>query len=145
MKFTISKKCQYFGIPLLFGSDYNSLHNSDAKNFTAKEIPMMIGELISQPTNTIIVVMSNDEETATEFWKDLITENVSNVYIMDGGINKWLDTFATEFEGEFCGQIKTASNVELRYEFSAALGSGCPAAYPEIDHYNDIEFSPKIK
>ena len=125
--------------------DYNLFHLSDAKNVIPMEIPGMIDTLISQPANTVIVVMSNDEAAATETWKALIAESVPNVYILDGGINNWLDTFATNFEDEFCGQAKTASNDELRYEFSAALGSGCPAAYPQIEHYEDLEYIPKIK
>ena len=125
--------------------DYNLFHLSDAKNVSPLEIPEMIDTLISQPANTVFVVMSNDEATATEVWKVLVAESVPNVYILDGGINNWLDTFATEFEGEFCGQVKVASNDELRYDFSAALGSGCPAAYPKIEHYEHLEYIPKIK
>jgi rhodanese-related sulfurtransferase len=125
--------------------DYNIFHIADAENVTSLEIPDMIDTLISQPANTVFVVMSNDETAATETWKVLVAESVPNVYILDGGINNWLDNFATEFEEEFCGQLKSANNDELRYEFTAALGSDCPAAYPELDHYEDLEYTPKIK
>jgi rhodanese-related sulfurtransferase len=125
--------------------DYNLFHLSDAENVTPMEIPDIIDSLISQPANTVFIVMSNDEAAATETWKVLVAESVPNVYILDGGINNWLDTFATDFESKFCGQVKIAGNDELRYEFSAALGSGCPAAFPEIDHYENLEYIPKIK
>jgi hypothetical protein len=125
--------------------DYNLFHLADAENVQHDEIPEMIDSLIVEPANTVFVVMSNDEAAATETWKVLVSESVPNVYILDGGINHWLDTFATEFEGEFCGELKVASNDELRYDFTAALGSGCPAAYPNLEHYENLEYTPKIK
>jgi len=125
--------------------DYNLFHLADAENVEPLKISEMIDTLISQPANTVFVVMSNDETSATETWRVLVAESVPNVYILDGGINNWLDTFATEFESEFCGQVKTAGNDDLRYDFTAALGSGCPAAFPAIEHYEDLEFVPKIK
>jgi hypothetical protein len=75
----------------------------------------------------------------------MVAEAVPNVYILDGGINLWLDIFHTEWEDEFCAQNKEAGEDELRYEFEAALGSGCPAAFPNLEHYEDLEYIPKIK
>ena len=34
---------------------------------------------------------------------------------------------------------------ELRYNFDMALGASCPAAFPDIEDYEEIEFIPKIK
>ena len=120
-------------------------HIMDAQHITSDEVLSRIDEFIAEPANTVFVVMSNDESIATETWKAMVAESVHNVYILEGGINNWLDTFATDFEDDFCGEVKTASNEELRYNFSAALGSSCPAAYPELDHYEDVEYVPKIK
>jgi rhodanese-related sulfurtransferase len=125
--------------------DYNLFHLADAINMELADIPEMIDDLIAEPANTVYVVMSNDETAATDAWKVLVAESVPNVYILEGGINNWLDTFATEFEDAFCGQVKVASNDELRYDFTSALGSGCPAAYPKIEHYEHLEYMPKIK
>ena len=126
-------------------ADYNMFHILDAEHVSSEDIKNRIDEFIALPANTIFVVMSNDETSATEAWKALIAESVPNVYILGGGINHWLDTFATDFEEDFCAGVKVASNDELRYDFSSALGSACPAAYPDIDHYEDMEFIPKIK
>jgi len=89
--------------------------------------------------------MSNDETAATEAWKTMVAESVPNVYILEGGINGWLDVFAGTFEGEYCGGGKPkAGDDELRYEFTAALGAGCPAAYPDHEKF-DLEYESKIK
>jgi hypothetical protein len=90
------------------------------------------------------MVMSNDEQDATEVWKMMTAQAVPNVYILSGGINNWLDPFATPYEEGFYGDIKTADVEELHYEFEAALGSNCPAAYPDHDKY-ELEYEKKIK
>ncbi len=126
-------------------SDFNMFHLLDAEHVTPTAIPEMIDEYIQEPANTVFAVMSNDEAAATEVWKTMVAESVPNVYILAGGINGWLDIFAGEFEGQYCaGQIPSAGDDELRYEFTAALGSGCPAAYPDYEHF-ELEYENKIK
>ncbi len=125
-------------------ADYNLFHILDAENILPDEIPIHIDEFISQPANTVFVVMSNDESIATEVWKVLTAQAVPNVYILSGGINNWLDTFATPYEEDYCGDRTLANEEELRYEFNAALGSNCPAAYPDHDEY-ELEYEKKIK
>jgi rhodanese-related sulfurtransferase len=125
-------------------SDYNLFHLLDAENIMPGEIPAEIDGFIAQPANTVFVVMSNDETTATEVWKAMTAQAVPNVYILSGGINNWLDTFATTYEEDFCGKITAAGDEELRYEFNAALGSNCPAAYPNHEQY-ELEYEKKIK
>lgn len=125
-------------------ADFNLFHLLDAENIAPVEIPSRVDEFIAQPANTIFVVMSNDETTATEVWKTLTAEAVPNVYILSGGINNWLDTFTTEFEESFCGESIDAEDEELQYEFDAALGSNCPAAYPDHEQY-ELEYEKKIQ
>jgi len=125
-------------------ADYNLFHLLDAENITPAEIPDTIDGFIAMPANTVFVVMSNDEVTSTEVWKTLTAQAVPNVYILSGGINKWLDTFATPYEEGVCGDTMEAGVEEMHYEFDAALGSNCPAAYPDHDEYH-LEYEKKIK
>ena len=125
-------------------ADYNLFHLLDAVHIPPEDIPAAIHDLIAMPANTVFVVMSNDETTATEEWKTLTAQAVPNVYILSGGINNWLDTFTTEYEENYCGHIIEAADERLHYEFDAALGSNCPAAYPDHDLY-DFEYEEKIK
>jgi rhodanese-related sulfurtransferase len=125
-------------------ADYNLFHLLDSENILPSEIPDQIDDFIAMPANTVFVVMSNDELTATDVWKTLTAQAVPNVYILSGGINNWLDTFATPYEEDFCGEIGDAGVEELRYEFDAALGSNCPAAYPDHDKY-ELEYEKKIE
>lgn len=125
-------------------ADYNLFHLLDAEHMPPSDIPDAINDLIAMPANTVFVVMSNDETNATEVWKMLTAQAVPNVYILSGGINNWLDTFSTDFEEGYCGESKAAEDEELHYEFEAALGSNCPAAYPDHDNYQ-FEYEEKIK
>jgi rhodanese-related sulfurtransferase len=124
--------------------DYNMFHILDAEHVVPEQIPEKVDEFIQEPANTVFVVMSNDEAAATEVWKTMVAEAVPNVYILEGGINGWLDTFAGEFEEDFCAGKQEAGDDELRYEFTAALGSGCPAAYPNAEHF-ELVYEEKIK
>ena len=127
-------------------SDYNLFHILNSRNIRIDEMPEYISEFHLEPANTLFVVVSNDETDATEAWKYLVAESIPNTYILEGGINNWLATFATEFEEEFCAGTKDdAEDEELRFEFTAALGASCPAAYPEPEHFEHLEYEPKIK
>ena len=59
-------------------------------------LPDLVAELRLAPANTVVVVMSNDEDAATDLWRELLAQSVANVYILDGGINQWIATFAAE-------------------------------------------------
>jgi rhodanese-related sulfurtransferase len=125
--------------------DYNLFHILDSDHMPLDEIPGMIDGFHLEPANTVFVVMSNDDTAATEVWKFMVAESVPNVYILNGGINNWLDTFAGEFEGDFCaGKKPAAVEDELNYDFTAALGAGCPAAYPDVEEF-EVEYEAKIK
>ena len=123
-------------------AEYNLFHIEDAILAPVETIPGQVDALLQEPANTIIVVMSNDEERATQAWKTLVAESVPNVYILDGGINRWLDTFAAQ-DGSL-QRISAAAADSLRYAFPAALGARYPAATPDPHEY-ELEYTPKIK
>ena len=127
-------------------SDFNLFHILGSDNIRIDEMSEYITEFHLKPANTLFVLVSNDETDATKAWKYLVAESVPNVYILEGGINNWLSTFSTEFEEEFCaGEKESVADEELRFQFTSALGSSCPAAYPEPEHYEHLEYDPKIK
>ena len=126
-------------------ADYNIFHLLDAEHIPLGEISNHIHDFIALPSNTVFVVMSNDETAATEAWKSLIAESVPNVYILDGGINNWLSYYGTPYEEDFCaGEKENFADDELRYDFTIALGAGCPAAFPNPEEF-EYEFEPKIQ
>lgn len=124
-------------------ADYNLFHLLDAWHVPADEVIAAAPELLEEPANTVIVVMSNDEAAATQAWQQLKAESVPSVYILEGGINGWLATFADDtFKAD--SALTAHGEDELAYMFAAALGSRYPFANPVPENY-ELLFTPKVK
>jgi rhodanese-related sulfurtransferase len=124
-------------------AEYNLFHILDAEHVEPAALDGLIAELHAAPDNTVFVVMSNDEGAATDVWKTLVAEALPNVYILEGGVNNWLDTFAAE-EFKAAYRLSAVPAGELGYRFDAALGSRYPAAEP-IPSAFFLEYTPKVK
>ncbi len=124
-------------------ADYNLFHLAGAQRVTLAALPDRIPALLLEPANTIFVTLSNDETAATEAWKRLTAESVPNAYILAGGVNGWLDTFAGA-DPKLRKSTAAAANDGLRYEFALALGAQSPAATPD-PHKFTVEYTPKIQ
>jgi hypothetical protein len=123
-------------------ADHNLFHLADARHVPLSEVEDVIPSLHLEPPSTVFVMMSNDEAAATEARKILVAESVLNVYILGGGINGWLETFAQE--DPRIQPLETAGQDELRFTFEAALGGAFPASDPN-PHEHEFDFEPKIK
>lgn len=123
--------------------DYNLFHIEDARQVPPDQVVDEAQGLIALPGNTVTVVMSNDEAAATEAWKKLRAESVPNVYILEGGVNNWIRTFADQ---DFVRDrlIPKHPLDRLAYRFDYATGARHPAAEPN-PHAFDLKFEPKIK
>jgi len=135
-------------------SDFNLFHIIEAQHVSLSEIEEKAeNEYLQAPGNTLFVVMSNDEQAATEAWKLMRAQSIENVYILEKGINGWLDTFndlvleTDPLAGNtpIPMQEQLAADDELmHYRFEAALGSNYAVADPVI-HNHEFEFTPKVK
>ena len=125
-------------------ADYNLFHIYGARNVQVKQIRSIVPGLLTEPAaNTVYVVMSNDETAATQAWKTLISESVSNVYILEGGINNWLNTFASS-DPAITPTPTPPGDDRLSFRFTAALGGRYSASHPDPLVYK-LEYTPKIK
>ena len=125
-------------------ADYNLFHLRGAQNLPLASLAAAVPELLLEPAaNTVYVLMSNDEIAATQAWKQLSAESVPNVYILEGGINKWIKTFAGE-DPEITPTATPPGQDRLIYNFPAALGDRYTAADPS-PHEFELEYEPKIK
>ena len=78
-------------------SDYNLYHVEGAVNVPAERVDEVIPLLLSEPpTNSVFILMSNDETAAVDTWKTLVASAVPNVYILEGGVNNWIAFFGEE-------------------------------------------------
>ncbi len=124
-------------------SDFNAFHLRDARNVPFERLLDERSVLQNQPDNTVFILMSNDETLATEAWKVLTAENVQNLYILAGGINAWIETFAEE-DFLAASRIANRQDEQLGFFFPAALGSRHPFAAPNPANYT-FEFTKKVE
>ncbi len=124
-------------------TDFNLFHTIDAVHVPLDEVLDYASIALAEPPNTLFVVSSNDETSATEAWRILMAESVPNVYVLEGGMNNWLDTFSgTEFQSEF--RLVDYIPDTLAYQFDAVLGSRYPASNPNPDVFTG-EYSPVVE
>ncbi len=129
--------------------DFNLFHILDSRRVELETLARggLTKELLDEPPNAVVILVSNDELHATEAWKMLTGEGIMNLYILEGGINRWLDLFAVE--GACPGGCRPAGvpveEGELAWRFDAALGSQPPIANPDLFVDKAFDFTPKVK
>ena len=125
-------------------ADYNLFHIHGAQNVPLDRISSLVPGLLAEPSsNTVVVVLSNDEAAAAEAWKILVAEAVPNVYILEGGLNNWISIFGKDETGIHAMSASPGDD-RLKYIFDAALGDRYEAADPS-PHEWDLEYTPKSK
>lgn len=124
-------------------SDYNLFHVLDAIHVPMDEVLSYADTMISAPENTVFFLMSNDEAQATEAWKILIAESVPNLYVVEGGVNHWIETFSDKtFVDAY--QLPQHADDALAYSFASALGARYPASDPNPDVF-ELEYTEKVE
>jgi rhodanese-related sulfurtransferase len=126
-------------------TDYNYFHVIDAIHVPLADLEGAVPDLQAQPDNTVFIVMSNDEEAATEAWRALVSYSVPNVYILGGGVNTWIETFNTGEPTIQPTPAVTAGKDTLHYSFAAALGSRYQAAEPDPHKFDELEYEPHVE
>ncbi len=124
-------------------SDYNLYHIADSISAPLESLAGRVPELLAEPPgNTVIVTISNDESAAVAAWKLLVASGVPNVYVLEGGINRWIAFFGKE--DSLLQPLDHAGDDELGYAFKAALGSRYPSCAPDPIAHEHLEFDPRI-
>lgn len=124
-------------------SDYNLYHIADAVHLPLERLVEAIPDLLAEPpANTVFITMSNDETAAVRAWKTLVASGVQNVYILEGGINRWIAFFGKDETALL--PLATAGDDELRHVFPAALGNRYASCSPSPIEHEKLEFPARI-
>jgi len=121
---------------------YNQFHLRGAVHVPLDSVQEKAREFQFELANTVFVAMSNDEVAATEAWKILKAESVPNIYILEGGINAWLETYAGESLSDE-DRVSPRQPDQLAFKFDAATGSRHQAAEPNPE-FLDLSYEPKV-
>ncbi|MCB1142962.1 MAG: YeeE/YedE family protein [Leptospiraceae bacterium] len=127
--------------------DFNLFHLRDSFRVTEANLndPHFVDTLLSNNSETVYVLLSNEEAIATEAWKILRAQGVINLYILEGGMNNWLEFFPLPEEVAI-KKVQSAPE-SLHYQFFRAVGAQISASHPEESHGEEhaIEFTKKVK
>jgi len=133
-----------FGIHILdlrSEADFNLFHILDAKRVTLDQFrdENWVRKL---PGQTVFVLVSNGEKTAEQGYRILAASNVPNLYILDGGINHWLEVFGPQRmmrKREACGPTECRL-----YRFDAAMGERQPESDPGMESISGRTYQKKV-
>lgn len=127
--------------------DWNLFHLKDAERITLEELPDHRKRFASLPGNAVVVLVSNDEANAIQAWKDLMVLAKPNAYILQGGLNHWLNVYGypEKRRPDAAAWKRATADESLRHKFRLALGSRHPAAAPDPHQVPQREFQAKVK
>lgn len=128
-------------------SDWNEFHLVDSDHIAMENLATERDRLRSLPENAVVVVVSNDEILATRAWKRLMAVAKTNAYILEGGLNLWLNIYGVpEEETDNHGKASMGKpDGTLRHSFKLALGDRHAAAQPDEHLVPHREYTPRVK
>lgn len=114
---------------------FNLFHLRNATRVSLDRLrePAYAKSLKALPANTVLFMVSNDDVLAAEGWRLLAAQGVPNLYVVEGGINRWLAIFppppclASARSGPRAVEAPA-------FAFFRSVGDCCNSAYPEVRH-----------
>jgi len=77
-----------------------------------------------------VFLVSNGEDRALTTWRQLVTLGVGNLYVVEGGVNRWLELYPAP--ACVAERATTAAPEEPRWRLAYATGASLPSAWPEL-------------
>lgn len=113
--------------------DFNLFHVGGARRVSPQALatPEVLKALLAEPASTVTFLVSNGEGPALAAWKALRAAGVQNLYVVEGGVNRWLELYPVDA----CVATPapaTGPEDRLAWRFAYATGSHLPAAWPEL-------------
>lgn len=134
--------------------DFNAFHLADAERVGCDDLRSRWG--LALPSGTIVVIAGNDEARAEAAWRMLTARGVPNVYVLEGGLNLWVELYGLETvqprtryatasamssdRAEACFQDEP-----FRWAVGAALGDRHPASLPALHAHPARTFEVKVR
>jgi rhodanese-related sulfurtransferase len=120
--------------------DFNLFHVGGSRRVATSDLtdPGQLRRLLGEPPSTITFLADNGEGRALEAWKQLRASGITNVYVLEGGMNRWLELYPVP--GCVASRDPSAADGELAYRFAYATGDGLPSAWPELPRSREFRF-----
>jgi hypothetical protein len=118
-------------------ADYNLFHLRGATRLDEDLWDKL--ERDGTPAGSIVLLAGNGETRALEAWKRMQALRVPQAYVLEGGLNRWLEEFGDSLESR-----PVADEDGRAWVLPAALDERWPAAWPLL-HGHVPEFTPRIQ
>jgi len=112
--------------------DFNLFHVGGARRLDPAALARLSDEtkrLVDRPGNAVTFLMGNGEAAALAAWRSLRALGAANVYVVEGGVNRWLERYAVP--ACVAMPIAAPGADALSYRFAHATGEHEPASRPE--------------
>jgi rhodanese-related sulfurtransferase len=111
--------------------DFNLFHLGGARRVDPAGLlgAGQLKDLLALPAAAVTFLVANGEEKALETWKALKAQGVGNLYVVEGGMNRWLSLYAVPA----CVAVPAPAVGPdgSAWRFAYATGASLPAAWPE--------------
>jgi rhodanese-related sulfurtransferase len=112
--------------------DFNLFHLGGARRVDPAELrrASQLKDLLALPGSAVTFLAASGEEQALATWKELKAQGVSNLYVIEGGIDRWLELYPAPA----CVAERTvaAGAAGPAWRFAYATGDSLPSAWPEL-------------
>jgi rhodanese-related sulfurtransferase len=114
--------------------DFNLFHVGGARRMSPEALLRPVGykPLLDAPASTVTFLVGNGESAALATWKALKALGAPNLYVIEGGINRWLERYPLPDCVASRAVADASGSDPLAYRFFLAAGEGAPAAWPEL-------------
>ncbi len=114
--------------------DFNLFHVGGARRVAPADLARreVLKPLLEQPASTVTFLVANGEGPALEAWKALRASGVQNLYVVEGGVNRWLELYPADACVATPAAPAAAGEDPLGWRFAFATGSSLPSAWPEL-------------
>lgn len=115
--------------------DFNLFHVGGARRVegAALEEGAELRRLLDKPASTVTFLVAGDEADALTAWKRLEALGVSNLYVIEGGVDRWLDLYPAPE----CVASRADGSA---WTFSYAAGASLPSSWPERPTSHEFRF-----
>jgi rhodanese-related sulfurtransferase len=114
--------------------DFNLFHVGGSRRAGLSELesPDRLKLLVDQPPTTVTFLLGNGDAEAQKAWRRLTALGVPNLYLIEGGVNRWLERYPVDAcVAEQVG--KADGRDEPAWRFRYATGSTQRASWPELE------------
>jgi hypothetical protein len=116
--------------------DFNLFHVGGARRVDPEALLRAdeVERLRDRPSSTVTFLVGNGEAAALAAWKGLKALGVQNLYVVDGGVNRWLERYAVPecVATPAATPASGAGGDAPGFHFAFAAGESAPAAWPEL-------------